>query len=291
MPGYLPSSGFFPDIGGGATGAYLPLSGGTLTGALTISSGGINVTGTSVVTGSFTVSGGSSTLTVANSNTLNTFTTTNVGTGTSGGTTFQNTTPAGAGAQQYSPIIRLIGRGWKTNATAESQPVEFAQQVIPIQGTSAPTGEWHLLRQINSGGYSTVLKVDSTGVITTTSHLVVAANQVLAFGSTSGAQMFVSGETVGLSCGTNQTVQISGGRASGNANEDVVLRSGSTRNATDVVCRWKNNSTTIADIMGGVSADGETVLKLAVHDGGAAVVKMVKADTGAGGKRMLYVDD
>ena len=215
-----------------------------------------------------------------------------VATGTNPAITAQNTTAAAAGAQQYSPVYsRGIGQGWKTNATAASQAVEFAQQVRPIQGAAAPTAEWHLLRQINAGGYSTMLKVDSTGVVTTTSHLVVAANQVLAFGSTAGAQIFVSGETVGWSCASNQTAQISGGRAGGNANEDIIFRSGSTRNATDVICRWKNNATTIVDVMGGVSADGETVLKIAVHDGGAAVVKMVKADAGAGGKRMLYVDD
>ena len=247
-------NGGSPFVGGGGSGGGSSFNGGTITTALTV-------------------------------------TIDNVSTNTDPASTLQNSTAASAGAQQYSPLQRLIGQGWKTNATAASQAVEFATQVRPVQGAAAPTGEWHLLRQINAGGYTTMLKVDSTGVITTTSHLVVAANQVLAFGSTAGAQIFVSGETVGWSCASNQTAQISGGRAGGNANEDIIFRSGSTRNATDVVCRWKNNATTIVDVMGGVSADGETVLKIAVHDGGAAVVKMVKADTGAGGKRMLYVED
>jgi hypothetical protein len=66
--------------------------------------------------------------------------------------TVRNTTAAAAGAQQVSPSIVLEGRGWKTNATAESQTVRFRQNVLPVQGTTNPSGTWRLQSEINNSG-------------------------------------------------------------------------------------------------------------------------------------------
>jgi len=67
---------------------------------------------------------------------------------------FRNTTAAAAGAQQISPSIVLEGQGWKTNATAASQSVKFAQYVLPVQGAANPTGQWRLDYSINGAAYT-----------------------------------------------------------------------------------------------------------------------------------------
>ena len=59
---------------------------------------------------------------------------------TTSGLALVNTTAAAAGAQQISPAMRWSGAGWKTNATAASQSVEFRSFVTPVQGTSDPSG-------------------------------------------------------------------------------------------------------------------------------------------------------
>lgn len=107
---------------------------------------------------------------------VNIFTTTNTleNRWSSLGTTIQNTaglfltnsTDAAAGAQQISPIIIQRGRGWKTNATAASQTVDFAQYVLPVQGAANPTGSWTLASSVNGAAYSTVMSIDNSGTLT-----------------------------------------------------------------------------------------------------------------------------
>ena len=74
-----------------------------------------------------------------------------------------NTTAAAAGAQQYSPALHYQGQGWKTNATAASQAVDFRSYVIPIQGTANPTAEWVLESQVNGGGYGNQMLYTTAG--------------------------------------------------------------------------------------------------------------------------------
>lgn len=73
-----------------------------------------------------------------------------------------NTTAAAAGAQQISPALRWSGLGWKTNATAASQAVDFRSYVVPVQGTANPTGYLSFGSSVNGGAYS-----DGQMVITT----------------------------------------------------------------------------------------------------------------------------
>lgn len=81
------------------------------------------------------------------------------------GIAVSNTTAAAAGTQQMSPGIRWSGFGWKTNATAASQAVDFLADVLPVQGTAAPTGTWQLKSSINGGAYSTNMVVTSGGFV------------------------------------------------------------------------------------------------------------------------------
>lgn len=77
-----------------------------------------------------------------------------------------NTTAAAAGAQQWSPPVRWSSAGWKTDATAASQIVDWHAQAVPIQGAAAPTGEWRLSSQVNGGGYTTRVTVTTGGAMT-----------------------------------------------------------------------------------------------------------------------------
>lgn len=70
---------------------------------------------------------------------------------------------ATAGNQKFSPRVRWLGSGWKTNATAAAQNVEFMAEVQPIQGAAAPTGILALGTQINGGGFTTRFQFGSDG--------------------------------------------------------------------------------------------------------------------------------
>lgn len=81
------------------------------------------------------------------------------------GVILETSTAATVGAQKWSPRIRWKGFGWKTDATAASQAVEFAAEVQPVQGAAAPTGSWVLKSAINGGAYSDVLTIGSAGTL------------------------------------------------------------------------------------------------------------------------------
>ena len=74
-----------------------------------------------------------------------------------------NTTAAALNAQQISPALRFRGQGWKTNATAASQSVDFRSYVLPVQGAANPTGKLTFESSINGAAYSTLMKLSSTG--------------------------------------------------------------------------------------------------------------------------------
>lgn len=88
-----------------------------------------------------------------------------LGTTSTLGVVAQNTTAAAAGAQQISPGFDWVGQGWKTDATAASQEVRFRSEVLPVQGTSAPSGMWRLGASIAGGALSYPFQVGSGGTI------------------------------------------------------------------------------------------------------------------------------
>jgi hypothetical protein len=87
-----------------------------------------------------------------------------VGTTVADGIVLQNQTAAAAGAQQESPSLHWIGQGWKTNATAASQTVDWIVTNLPGQGAANPTTSLVVSYQINAGGYSRSASFQSSGI-------------------------------------------------------------------------------------------------------------------------------
>lgn len=75
----------------------------------------------------------------------------------------QNTTAATVGLNQSSPSITMEGRGWKTNATAASQPVAFRQYILPVTGAISPSFSYLAQASINGGAYATLYTLSSGG--------------------------------------------------------------------------------------------------------------------------------
>lgn len=84
---------------------------------------------------------------------------------TTSGLALVNTTAAANGAQQISPALRWSGAGWKTNATAASQAVEFRAYATPVQGTSAPTGYLGFGAAINGSWTNDQINFSNTGEV------------------------------------------------------------------------------------------------------------------------------
>ena len=120
-----------------------------------------------------------------------------LGTTTTAGSSLINSTAAAAGAQQVSPALLLRGNGWKTTATAASQTVDFYQDVLPVQGSTAPTGSWRLRSSINGGAAVSVMEVDSVGALYLPNGAAGAAGKVLQY--TSGVVELAPGITTRLS--------------------------------------------------------------------------------------------
>jgi hypothetical protein len=61
---------------------------------------------------------------------------------------------ATSGNQQFSPRLKLSGQGWKTNATAGSQIVDWKIETQPIQGAASPDNSLIFGSQINGAGFT-----------------------------------------------------------------------------------------------------------------------------------------
>ena len=77
-----------------------------------------------------------------------------------------NTTAAILGTQQYSPSLKLRGRGWGTTA-GTSQTFDFLFQNVVSQG-GTPSGTLQFLSSLNGGTPATVASLTSTGIFGTT---------------------------------------------------------------------------------------------------------------------------
>lgn len=84
----------------------------------------------------------------------------------SGSTTMATTGVATVGAQEMSPALIMRGSGWKTNATAGSQNVDFYQYVLPVQGAANPTPSWILASSINGAALVTQFQIAQSGTAT-----------------------------------------------------------------------------------------------------------------------------
>jgi len=68
-----------------------------------------------------------------------------------------NTTLATPSAQQRSPVLLFGGQGWKSTATAASQPASIRESFLPITGTSNITGRLEWQSSVNGGAYVTLM--------------------------------------------------------------------------------------------------------------------------------------
>lgn len=140
----------------------------TLTGVVTGS-------GTTAITTAFNSSTGSGAVVLATSPALTSPTTTtlaasgaitdtqSIAATSTDGFVLTNTTAAAAGAQQWSPRLRLTGQGWKTTATAASQTVDWIIENQPVQGAANPTTNLVISSQVNAAGYTARQTLDSSG--------------------------------------------------------------------------------------------------------------------------------
>lgn len=79
------------------------------------------------------------------------------------GVTFQNTTTASSGNQQFSPPLFNCGQGWGTTAPA-SEASCWKIESRPVQSTT-PTGLMVFSYSTNGGAYSDIYSFNSTGAL------------------------------------------------------------------------------------------------------------------------------
>lgn len=161
------------------------------------------------------------------------------------GLTLTDTTAASSGNQQYSPAIHLTGQGWKTTATAASQSVDFRQYVVPVQGTTNPTGNWKLESSVNGGAYGNSLNYTSAGQLISPIGTSALPSFSFAGDTSTGIYQDASGH-ISFSSGGGFGVEIEGAIGGirihpswkfgwGSANPSSVYDTGLSRNAAGVV--------------------------------------------------------
>jgi len=78
------------------------------------------------------------------------------------GLVLDNSTAAASGLQQVSPGVSWEGKGWATTPLA-SVPVAIKAYVLPVQGSTAPTGTWTLASSVAGAAFSNMLTITSAG--------------------------------------------------------------------------------------------------------------------------------
>jgi hypothetical protein len=119
-------------------------------------------------------------------NAANVFTTSNtvnvaLAANTSGiGLALSNTIAASSGNQEYSPEVRWKGQGWGTTTPASSN-VDFRAYVLPVQGTTNPTGKWTLESRVGAAAFANPLTIDTAGFLSAVAigpHAVTFSNAI-----------------------------------------------------------------------------------------------------------------
>lgn len=125
--------------------------------------------------------------TIAGLEVAQTFTLLNTFLGANGGATpsdrvqISNTTAAALNAQQYSPILRFTGQGWKTNAVSASQPVDFRIYCQTVQGSANPTGNLLFDVSVNGAAFANAMSLTSGAALIVTG-AVQASNFIVGVG-------------------------------------------------------------------------------------------------------------
>jgi len=141
---------------------------------------------------------------------------------TSSGIALTNATAAAAAAQQLSPALRFQGNGWKTTATAASQPVEFIIDVIPVQGTTSPTSALRFLSSINGSAFAQQMTLSNAGVLSPVA---------LSTGSFSANSAVINGPMQSATTGTNANFSVISATAFARRTEAQFLTGGVTTSA------------------------------------------------------------
>ncbi len=141
--------------------------------------------------------------------------------------TIQNTTAAALGAQQYSPVLELLGNGWDSTASS-SKTSKWGLQAIPVQTAGNPTGQLGFYYSTNAGAYAVSLAFGSGGTIgpsLTQQHTVPAVTSDT-FALLAATQT-LSGKTL--------TAPVINGATSASGNFDLSGSSGTTKTTTGAV--------------------------------------------------------
>ena len=174
-------------------------------------------------------------------------TTQSIGAVSTDGIILANTTAAAAGAQQWSPRIRLTGQGWKTNSTAASQSTDWVIENKPVQGAANPTSTLSFSTSVAGGSSLAYFTINGDGInagaatignaTLTVDRLITASNGVSGAGwcffggsgSTTGGVGLGSGHAVTWGSSTTN---------SGNTGDTYLVRDGAAntlalRNSTN----------------------------------------------------------
>lgn len=194
----------------------------------------INGTAISAVTGTGSVMLGTS----PSITTSATLSNSNIQAVSTDGFVIQNATVASAGVQQWSPRLHFIGQGWKTNATAASQTVDWIAEVVPVQGAANPTSYLSFSSQINAGGYSGRLALFSSGAAslgsTTDPNAAGVFNVSTGFriGNAAASAHYLRGDGTNYIDGTLQAGDMPGAVPTSVTNDTNVTGSITTNNLT-----------------------------------------------------------
>ena len=86
-----------------------------------------------------------------------------------------NPTAATAGAQKLSPRLHFTGSGWKTNATAAAQTVDWIAEIQPVQSTTSTLNSLVWSAQTAGGGYLPWWSVNVGGTTPIANSFIIGA--------------------------------------------------------------------------------------------------------------------
>lgn len=90
----------------------------------------------------------------------------------------RNPNAATVGNQQFSGGVYWEAQGWKTNATAASQPLRFRAYVNTIQDAASPDGSWILASSVNGGAFSNPLTYEKDGTLTSGEYILTGSRAI-----------------------------------------------------------------------------------------------------------------